>query len=498
MTMTFAAVPALRTTPDARRRVGAAADGAAPTTATLRPAAEKGSAKCGMAMTEKQGGSRRAHEHDDRHAASPRASTSCAGHKWFCSAPMCDLFLVLAQTDEGVSCFAVPRILPDGTRNPFRLQRLKDKLGNRSNASSEVEFDGTWGRLVGEPGRGVPTIIEMVGHTRLDCVVGSAAGMRWAVANATWHAAHRSAFGKLLADQPLMAQRPGRPGDRERGGDRAGHAPRARLRRGRRAAASASGPRSAKYYVCKRFPGLAFEALECLGGNGYVEESGMPRHLPRGAAELDLGGLGQRQRARRPARDWPSTPEVLHGFFDELARGRRRRRAPGRVRSAALRDELADLDGIEVRARRLVERMALCWQGSLLVRHAPAAVADAFCAARLGGDAGLAYGTLPRGRRHPRDRRAPHPAGMSARRRRAPAALLTAAAILARRGARRARARRPDAGADRPAHRRRAAADRADRRRSAPPSWCRRCGPTTTRAPTSATWRRSGGMARPS
>jgi hypothetical protein len=189
---------------------------------------------------------------------------------------MCDLFLVLAQTDEGVSCFAVPRILPDGGRNPFALQRLKDKLGNHSNASSEVEFAGTWGRMVGEPGRGVPTIIEMVGHTRLDCVIGSAAGMRAAVANATWHTAHRSAFGKLLADQPLMrnvladlaieseaatalAMRLARAYDE---GDTA-------LRR--------LGTAIGKYHVCKRFPGVAFEALECLGGNGYVEESGMPR-----------------------------------------------------------------------------------------------------------------------------------------------------------------------------------------------------------------------------
>src|SRR3712207_4348891 len=181
MTMTFAAVPALRAAPDVAEEwvpllTAAGYDG------ELRPASEKTSAKCGMAMTEKQGGS---DVRANSTYAEPIAGDEYAitGHKWFCSAPMCDLFLVLAQADEGVTCFAVPRILPDGERNVFRIQRLKDKLGNRSNASSEVEFEGTLGRLVGEPGRGVPTIIEMVAHTRLDCVVGSTSAMRWAVAN---------------------------------------------------------------------------------------------------------------------------------------------------------------------------------------------------------------------------------------------------------------------------------------------------------------------------
>ena len=158
-------------------------------------------------MTEKQGGSDvRANTTVARaiDGGGPGGEYALTGHKWFCSAPMCDLFLVLAQTDEGLGCFALPRILPDGTRNAFHIQRLKDKLGNRSNASSEIELHGAWAQLVGEPGRGVPTIIEMVGHTRLDCVIGTAAGMRWGVANATWHAAHRSAFGKRLIDQPLM------------------------------------------------------------------------------------------------------------------------------------------------------------------------------------------------------------------------------------------------------------------------------------------------------
>src|SRR5262249_27513288 len=171
------------------------------------PAPEKGGALCGMAMTEKQGGSDvRANTTRARPlgAGGPGAEYEITGHKWFCSAPMCDVFLVLAQTDRGLSCFLLPRWRPDGTRNAFHIQRLKDKLGNRSNASSEVEFDGAWARLLGEEGRGVRGIIEMVSHTRLDCAVGSAAAMRQAVAQATHHAAHRSAFGKRLADHPLM------------------------------------------------------------------------------------------------------------------------------------------------------------------------------------------------------------------------------------------------------------------------------------------------------
>jgi len=392
MTMTFAAIPALRTTPDLLAEwepllTSTGYDG------ELKSAPEKGSAKCGMAMTEKQGGSDvRANTTRAEHLAGDEYLLT--GHKWFCSAPMCDLFLVLAKTDEGVSCFAVPRILPDGSRNTFRLQRLKDKLGNKSNASSEVEFENTWGRLVGEAGRGVPTIIEMVAHTRLDCVIGSATGLRVAVANATWHTAHRSAFGKLLADQPLMrnvladlaieseaathlAMRLARAYDEE---DTAFK----RL-------ATAVG----KYWVCKRFPMAAAEALECLGGNGYVEESGMPRlyrEAPLNSVWEGSGNVNALDVLRALAKE----PETFQALFDEIAlAGGADPRLDAFV--AGTRAEFDDLADVEVRARRIVEKLALALQGSLLVRNAPPAVADAFCASRLAGDSGLAFGTLPAG-----------------------------------------------------------------------------------------------------
>jgi putative acyl-CoA dehydrogenase len=398
ITMTFAAVPALRTQPDL------AAEWVPRLTATtydpdLKPATEKASALCGMAMTEKHGGS-------DVRANTTRALPGddgwweLTGHKWFCSAPMCDLFLVLAQTDEGVTCFALPRVLPDGSRNAgFQLQRLKDKLGNRSNASSEIELRGALARLVGEPGRGVPTIIEMVNHTRLDCVIGTAAGMRAAVAQATWHAAHRSAFGQRLADQPLMVNVLADLAIESE----AATAVALRLARAYDEAPGDPGADAfkrlatavAKYHVCKRAPGHAFEALECLGGNGYVEASGMPR-LYREAPLASIWEGSGNVMALDVLRALARSPEAFDAFFAEVdeAAG-----ADPRLDAftAATRAEFTNLDAIEPRARRVVERMALCLQGSLLVRHAPPAVADAFCAARLAGDAGLHYGTLPPG-----------------------------------------------------------------------------------------------------
>jgi putative acyl-CoA dehydrogenase len=402
LTMTFAAVPALRKQPDV-------ADEWVPllTAATydpdLTPARGKGSALCGMAMTEKQGGS------DVRanttfatplNGGGPGAEYELTGHKWFCSAPMCDLFLVLAQTDDGLSCFALPRVLEDGARNDgFRLQRLKDKLGNRSNASSEIELHGALARMVGEPGRGVPTIIEMVNHTRLDCVIGAAGGMRAAVAQATWHAAHRSAFGARLADQPAMANVLADLAIEAeaatltamrlaRGYDEAAADRRAELFR-RLATAVA------KYHVCKRVPAHAAEALECLGGNGYVEASGMPRlyrEAPLGSIWEGSGNV----MALDVLRALRSAPAALEVFLDEVGEAAG---ADARLDAhlARLRDGLADPDRLEHRARRVVEDLALALQASLLVRFSPPAVADAFCAARLGGGGGLAYGTLPAG-----------------------------------------------------------------------------------------------------
>ncbi|MCW3031598.1 MAG: Acyl-CoA dehydrogenase, C-terminal domain [Solirubrobacterales bacterium] len=408
ITMTFAVVPALRAQPEL------AAEWEPLLTATtydgrLIAASEKGSAISGMAMTEKQGGS------------DVRANTTVAralnggggggeyeivGHKWFCSAPMSDVFLVLAQTDEGISCFLMPRILPDGARNAFHIQRLKDKLGNHSNASSEVEFHGAWARMVGEPGRGVPTIIEMVGHTRLDCVIGAAAGMRSGVASATHHAAHREAFGRTLIDQPLMrnvladlcleseattalAMRLARAYDEAHEDARVGeNETDAQLFK---RLATAVG----KYWTCKRAPNHAFESLECLGGAGYVEESGMPR-LYREAPLASIWEGSGNVMSLDVLRALTRSPRALEVFLAEVDQASGANRALD-TRVAALKQRFGDPTTLESRARRVVEDMALCLQGSLLVRHAPAAVADAFCASRLSSDGGLEYGTLPAG-----------------------------------------------------------------------------------------------------
>jgi putative acyl-CoA dehydrogenase len=409
ITMTFAVVPALRATP------ALAAEWEPLLTATsydprLVPAAQKGSAIAGMGMTEKQGGSDvRANTTIARplNGGGAGAEYEITGHKWFCSAPMSDIFLVLAQTDDGLSCFLLPRVLPDGSRNPFHIQRLKDKLGNHSNASSEVEFHGTWARMVGEPGRGVPTIIEMVGHTRLDCVIGGAAGMRAGVVNATWHAAHRSAFGRRLIEQPLM---------RNVLADLCIESEAAtmlamRLARAYDEAGSESGASSddlsdahlfkrlatavGKYWVCKRAPNHAFESLECLGGNGYVEESGMPR-LYREAPLASIWEGSGNVMSLDVLRALVRTPRSLEVFMTEVSEAKgANARLDAHV--ARLESQFAHPETLELRARRVVETMALALQGSLLVRFGDPAVADAFCASRLGGDGGLEYGTLPAG-----------------------------------------------------------------------------------------------------
>lgn len=403
ISMTYAAVPALRQQPEL------AAD-LEPLLASrvydpgLRPALEKAGVTAGMAMTEKQGGS---DVRANRTRATPVAGGGpggehrLTGHKWFCSAPMSDVFLVLAQAPGGLSCFLVPRVLPDGTRNPFLLQRLKDKCGNRSNASAEVELADTAGWLVGEEGRGVKAIIEMVGHTRLDCVIGSASLQRQALVQALHHASHREAFGARLLEQPLMRNvladlaveseaatalmlRLAGAVDRSHGEDADPH----------EQAVKRLGLAVGKYWVCKRTPQMVGEALECLGGGGYVEESGMPRlyrEAPLNSIWEGTGNVQALDGLRALARE-PETLEAYHAEVD-AARG-----ADARLDAAAdaLRDELAGTADAEHRARRLVERLATVLQGSLLVRHAPPAVADAFCASRLAGEGGTAFGTLPR------------------------------------------------------------------------------------------------------
>ncbi|MHC3469734.1 acyl-CoA dehydrogenase family protein [Streptomyces sp. 7R007] len=394
LSMTHAAVPALRTTPDLAatwepRLTSMVYD------RELRPAHLKAGALFGMGMTEKQGGS---DVRANTTAATPLAEEGTyelTGHKWFCSAPMSDGFLVLAQAPGGLTCFLVPRVLDDGSRNVFLLQRLKDKLGNRSNASGEVEFDGTWARRVGEEGRGVRTIIDMVAATRLDCVLGSAGLMRQAVAQAVHHCAYREAFGARLLDQPLM---------RNVLADLALESEAATTLALRLTAACDDGGEqerallriavpAAKYWVTKRCAPLAVEAAECLGGNGYVEESGLPRLVRESPLNSIWEGAGNVQ-ALDVLRALQREPQALDAYLQEVGKARGAdHRLDGAIKN--LLTELADLDRVEPRARRLTERLALVLQGSLLVRHAPPEVADAFCAARLGGDAGAAFGTLP-------------------------------------------------------------------------------------------------------
>jgi putative acyl-CoA dehydrogenase len=359
----------------------------------LRTPADKAGCLAGMGMTEKQGGSD-VRTNTTRAVRSADGTYRLTGHKWFTSAPMCDMFLVLAQAPGGLTCFVVPRILPDGSRNTFKIQRLKDKLGNRSNASSEPEFEDTIGWRLGDEGRGVPTIIEMVAMTRLDCVMGSATVMRISVAQATHHARHRQAFGRYLIDQPLMEAVLA---------DLAIESEAATTLMVRLAAAIDNqetafkrlGLAVGKYWVCKRGPAVAFEALECLGGNGYVEDFPMARvyrEAPLNSIWEGSGNVNALDVLRALGRE----AGAWEAFRDEVVLGAG---ADPRLDAAiaALDNSLTDTSNIEVRARRLVEQMALVLQGSLLVRYGPPAVADAFCASRLAGDWGHSFGTIPPG-----------------------------------------------------------------------------------------------------
>jgi putative acyl-CoA dehydrogenase len=399
ISMTYAAVPALRAD-DAIAKEWTPALAATTYDPGIRPLSQKLGALAGMGMTEKQGGSDvRANVTEARPVSSSGATDgeyTLHGHKWFTSAPMNDMFLVLAQAPGGLTCFVVPRALPDGTRNQLDVVRLKDKLGNRSNASSELEFDGTVALRLGDEGRGVRTIIEMVAATRLDCVLGSASLMRRSLAEAAWHVAHRSAFGAVLADQPLMQNVVA---------DLAVESEAATALAMRLAAAvdAPGDPHEAalrrialplaKFWVCKRTPAMVAEALECLGGNGYVEESGLPllfRESPLNSIWEGSGNVNALDVLRALSRE----PEVLEAWITEVGAARGADPRLDRAIEEALA-MLGDAGSLEVSARRLAGAMAACFQGSLLVRHAPPEVADAFCATRLDTAYHGTFGTLP-------------------------------------------------------------------------------------------------------
>ncbi|QCX27749.1 acyl-CoA dehydrogenase family protein [Nocardioides jishulii] len=397
ISMTYAAVPALRVD-EAIAQEWVPGLAATSYDFGVRDPRTKSGLLAGMGMTEKQGGS------DVRTNVTRAVPTSedglytLRGHKWFTSAPMNDVFLVLAQAPGGLTCFVMPRVLPDGTRNAFDVVRLKDKLGNRSNASGELEFDGTLVRRLGNEGRGVRTIIEMVAATRLDCVIGSAALMRHAVAEASWHVAHRSAFGGVLADKPLM---------RNVVADLALESEAATALALRLAAAvdRVDDPQEAalrrialplaKFWVCKRTPAMVAEALECLGGNGYVEESGLPlmyREAPLNSVWEGSGNVNALDVLRALARE----PESLAAWMGEVGAARGANADLDRAVDETL-VLLGESGAAEGSARLLAGRMATCLQGSLLVRYAPAEVSDLFCASRLTGGHHGAYGMLTGG-----------------------------------------------------------------------------------------------------
>jgi putative acyl-CoA dehydrogenase len=397
ISMTYAAVPALRAD-DAIAKEWTPLLASTTYDPGLRPLAEKRGALAGMGMTEKQGGSDVRANVTEARPTSVDGEYTLHGHKWFTSAPMNDMFLVLAQAAGGVTCFLVRRVLPDGTRNRLDVVRLKDKLGNRSNASSELEFDGTLAQRLGDEGRGVRTIIEMVAATRLDCVLGSASLMRRALSEAAWHVSHRAAFGSLLSDKPLMQNVIA---------DLAVESEAATVVAMRLASAvdNLHDPHEAalrrialplaKFWVCKRTPFMVAEALECLGGNGYVEESVLPllyREAPLNSVWEGSGNVNALDVLRALNRE----PEVLEAWITEvgLARGADARLDRAVDSTLAL---LGDTSTLEGAARRLAGQMAACLQGSLLVRFAPPEVADAFCASRLGTSYDGTFGTLDSG-----------------------------------------------------------------------------------------------------
>ncbi|MDX1457770.1 MAG: isovaleryl-CoA dehydrogenase [Marinobacter sp.] len=400
ITMTFAAIPSIRQQPELAAQWEAKILHNSYDPRNV-PDSEKQSVTIGMAMTEKQGGS-------DVRANSTRAfpmgqggpgqAYELVGHKWFVSAPMCDAFLVLAQAPGGLSCFLMPRWRPDGSKNPWQIQRLKNKMGNVANASSEAELRGALAWLIGEEGRGVPTIIEMVSMTRFDCMIGSSGGLRQATAQALHHCRHRSAFGARLSEQPLMQNvladlaleseaalamtlRMARALDNQ---DNEHERLLTRL-------ATPVG----KYWICKRTPNHAYEAMECIGGSGVMENCIMPRLYREAPVNAIWEGSGNVQ-CLDTLRALQKSPDSLSAFFDELDQAKGGDARFDRFVSN-LKADFGKPDDFQFRARNLVDRLALSLQGALLLQHSDAAVADAFCASRLEHQGGLNYGNLPSG-----------------------------------------------------------------------------------------------------
>ncbi|MBB5319712.1 isovaleryl-CoA dehydrogenase [Marinobacter oulmenensis] len=400
ITMTFAAIPSIRNQPELAQLWEPKILANSYDSRNI-PDTGKTSVTIGMAMTEKQGGS-------DVRANTTRAypvgqpgsgqAYELVGHKWFVSAPMSDAFLVLAQTDAGLSCFLMPRWRPDGTKNPWQVQQLKNKMGNVANASSEVELRGALAWMVGEEGRGVRTIINMVAMTRFDCMIGSSAGMRQAIAQASHHCHSRSAFGARLSDQPLMqnvladlaleseaalayTMRVARALDSQ---DQEHERLLTRL-------ATPIG----KYWICKRTPNHAYEAMECIGGSGVMEDCIMPRLFRESPVNAIWEGSGNVQ-CLDTLRAMQKEPESLDAFFREVAEAKGADRRFDQF-LANLQTDFGDVSDFQYRARNLVDRMALAMQASLLLRYSDPHVADAFCASRLQSAGGMNYGNLPSG-----------------------------------------------------------------------------------------------------
>ncbi len=398
LTMTFAVVPSLKIEPEIAEEwlpkvLSNEYD------ARFLPVAEKRGTTFGMAMTEPQGGSDVRANITFAEKSGGKGEYRITGRKWFCSAPMSDAFLVLAQTKKGLSCFLMPRFTPDGEVNKLYFQRLKDKLGNKSNASGEVEFHASYARIIGDEGRGVANIMEMVRHTRLDCAVGSAGSLRRAVAESIHFCAHRKAFGKLLIEQPLMQNlladlaleseaATALSFRLARGFDESKTSEEAKL-------FTRTGTAIGKFWNCKRAVAAVGEAIEVLGGNGYVEESVLPRLYRDIPVNSIWEGSGNVQ-CLDVLRSMQKEPKSIEAVFNELDTARGMNDLFDKF-VLNLKDEFSNMDNLEFRARIMVEKFALCLQGACLLMTAPDFVSEAFCISRLSGNKSLSFGTLPGG-----------------------------------------------------------------------------------------------------